>query len=104
MPEKNFDTPKIDAYVCPNLHIIITEQICEGKTPQRVNCMQCDENAKSLQGEVNQNFRGVIEWYKPSEKDVENILAGMEKPEANRFREIINQGGLISRHKTIKPD
>lgn len=98
------DKPKIDAYVCPNLHIVITEQTCEGKTPERVNCMQCDAIAKSLHWEVNQDFRGMVEWYKPTPKEVEDILAGMSKPEANRFREIINQNGLISRPKVLPKD
>lgn len=105
MPKKLvFDKPLIDAYVCPNLHIMITEQICEGNTPQATNCLQCDQHAHSMRHRVNQEFRGIIEWYEPTPKEVQNILEGMDKAQQNRFKDIIQKGGLISRPKKMPTD
>lgn len=94
---------RIDAYVCPELHVIITE-ISEkapvnSKIMPRIGCPQCGQPAQSQGFNVNQSFKASIEWYCPDENEIKAASLKMDKPEYNRFVEYVNKGGLLSRLK-----
>ncbi len=94
---------RIDAYVCPDLHIIITE--VSEKAPEnskimpRIGCPKCGQPAQSQGFNVNQSFKASVEWYRRDENEIKAAALSMEKPEYNRFLEYINKGGLLSKLK-----
>lgn len=94
-------TLKIDAYVCPELHILLTEKVDEGKQPMRISCIQCGQPAISLAYNVNQNFVATMEWYRPTEAEMQIEMLKMKTPEFNRFKEFIIKGGLLARPKQV---
>lgn len=90
---------RIDAYVCPDLHIIIT-QIAEGhngKPPALISCPQCKQRAQSQGYNVNQNFKPMVEFYTPSTDEIKALTISMDKAEFNRFTELVNKGMMASR-------
>lgn len=97
----------IDAYICYNLHILITKVVAEdGKVPPVIACPKCGTEARSQGFHVNQNFTAVYEWYKPTQADILRITSEMQPPEANRLIDMTNKGLLLSRpvsEETIKP-
>jgi len=58
--------PKINAYICPKLHVTITRDCEEGVTPFIILCPKCQGHAKSQMYTVEQNLTPTHEWYKPS--------------------------------------
>jgi hypothetical protein len=98
--------PRIDAYICPDLHATITILLenQNGRPPANIKCTQCDQQARSQGFYVNQNFSPIFEWYKPTEEEVKELANKIkEKPEYNRFCDLINKGMLVSR-LYVKPE
>lgn len=97
----------VDAYVCYNLHIVITKISAEdGKVPPSIACPKCGTEARSQGFHVNQNLTPIYEWYKPTQADILRLTSTMQPPEANRLIEMTNKGLLLSRpiiDETIKP-
>jgi len=91
-----------NAYVCQNLHHVITVNTNDGFVPDRIVCPQCDTDSYSMSFLINQEFPAVIEFYKPSEAEMQAAELRMTEGQAKAHRDYINKGGLIS--KPIKKE
>lgn len=97
-----------DAYICNNLHYVITLHKDDGTTPMFMNCPICKERATSRMGQVNQNLPATYEWFKPTpaeldaeikkfieqnkftdKKQIEQVTAG--------YKDHVGRGGLLLR-------
>lgn len=97
----------VNAYVCPDLHTMITKNNDDGYIPEMVGCMQCNQESKSLHFDVNQSLGHAIEWYKPTEGEMNAAMLKMDEVKSAGYKEYILRGGLISKlrekDEEIKP-
>lgn len=87
----------INAYVCENLHSMVTINTDAGFIPSAVACPQCGAESHSMNYLVNQNLPPVVEWFKPSEGEMQATELTMNAEQAKIFRTHILKGGLMSR-------
>lgn len=88
----------INAYICPNIHVTITKNLDNGFIPERLACPDCDQISVTMMYLVNQEkFTPVIEWFKPTEGEIQAAELSMSKEHAKSHRDYVNKGGLISR-------
>lgn len=93
----------INAYVCPDLHTMITVNIDNGHIPDRVACKICDQPAVSMMYQVNQNLNPVVEWFRPTQGEMDAAMLTMDNQTAKEHKEYIYSGHLIARERiTIK--
>lgn len=79
---------KINAYICPELHITVTkDENEEGVTPFVIVCPKCQKHARSQMHVVNQSLKPTHEWYIPNNYD------GLGYHEI----EYVKSGGLLLR-------
>lgn len=95
--KKQKERKRIDAYICQDLHTTITKVIDEGSVPPMVTCPTCHQPARSMGFHVNQNFSHTVEWYKPTQAEMDAQSLKMKKDEFDRFKEYVTKGALISR-------
>lgn len=87
----------INAYICPNIHATITKNVDNGFIPDQIVCPKCDEPALSMVYHVNQNFTPIVEFFMPSESQIQAAELSLSKEQAASHRHYLNNGGLISR-------
>lgn len=96
----------VNAYVCPDLHVMITKNNDDGFIPEKVGCMQCGQESKSLHYDVNQNLGHAIEWFRPTEGEMAASMLTKDEAAAG-YKDYILRGGLISmlrpKDEEIKP-
>lgn len=88
----------IDAYICPDLHVLITRRIGDkGRPPAIVKCTQCNQAAQSQGYNINQALKPMVEWYIPDANELKTLTLNMDTAEFNRFTELVAKGMMISR-------
>lgn len=88
----------INAFICPDLHCTITKNVDDGFTPQAVGCPTCGQEAESRGYNVNQQLNPVIEWFRPSEAEMQASMLSKTPKDAEAYKNyIVLQKGLISR-------
>jgi hypothetical protein len=101
---------KINAYVCGNLHITITEDRDQGTTPMFIDCPQCkptsgtfptETMAGSMMYRVNQSLIATHEWYRPNKKELQDLYRDTKMGEFKDRAEYLKQGGLLFRKKEV---
>lgn len=100
---------KKNAYVCPQLHITVTEDRDEGTTPMFINCPDCgpaltpEEGEKRMAGSImyriNQNLSATHEWYKPTKTEMDDLYADLNPRSFKSILEHVKLGGLLLREK-----
>lgn len=95
----------VNAYICPDLHSVVTKNLHDGALPIEISCPQCQQPAMSMMYQVNQNLPHRIEWFRPTEAEMQAASLSMSDKQAAGHRDyVINQKGLISRIvPSIKP-
>lgn len=91
----------INAYICEDLHIIITKNMDNGYAPAQVGCPTCDKVCNSLGFNVNQNLSHAVEFFKPTEAQIQAASLTMTKKEHATHMDYLNRGGLISREAKL---
>ncbi len=92
----------VNAYVCSNLHFVITKNVDNGFIPQAIGCPKCKMEAFSMNYSVNQEFKPEVEWYKPTEGEIQAAELKMDAKQTASNRDYILKGGLISREVKLK--
>jgi len=87
----------VNAYICSELHSTITTNVDNGFIPDQIVCPKCDEVALSMVYHVNQNLTPIVEFFRPSESQIQAAELSMTKEQALSHRNYLNNGGLISR-------
>lgn len=87
----------INAYICENLHNILTKNIDNGFIPTQIKCPQCESVASSMMYQVNQNFGHTVEWFKPTEAEMQSHSLSLTESQIQSHREYVKKGGLVSR-------
>lgn len=87
----------VSAYVCTELHTIITKNRDNGHIPDQIYCPKCDNVASNLYYQVNQTFEPVIEFFKPSEGEIQSAALSMNKEQFKTHEHYLKAGGLVSR-------
>lgn len=87
----------INAYVCENLHSMVTKNVDDGITPPIVMCPQCGTRSYSMNYKVNQGLQPQIEWFKPSVGDMQAAELTMTPMQVKDYREQMKRGVLMSR-------
>lgn len=100
---------KKNAYVCPQLHITVTEDRDEGTTPMFIDCPNCPvlpsekeevkRMAVSLMYRINQNLNATHEWYKPTKSEMDDFFADMYPGAFQALHKHVKDGGLLIREK-----
>lgn len=81
---------KINIYVCSNCNKrTITIDKDDGTTPFMASCPECKSIAFSSFYNVDQDLIPTHEWYRPEEKELENL--------DEETQEYVNNGGLLLR-------
>ena len=103
------DHGKINAYVCGNLHVTVTEDRDVGTTPMFIQCPKCGmpttaeqellSMGRSLMYKVNQKEEATHEWYKPTEDEMADLCNDMSEGAFRQIAEHVKQGGLLFREK-----
>lgn len=98
---------KLNAYICPKLHHVITVNKADGVTPMFISCDKCGERASSRMYNVDQSLTPTHEWYKPTPEELEKAVQETvteQKIEAkdvemvrNSFKQHVDDGGLLLR-------
>jgi len=92
----------VNAYVCTELHTIITKNVDDGHIPDKIYCPKCDKIAGSLYYQVNQSFSPTIEFFRPTQAETKSATLTMSKEQYNEHIQYLNSGGLVSR--LIEPE
>lgn len=87
----------INAYVCENLHSMVTKNLDSGIIPPIVQYPQCESKSYSMNYRVNQGLQPQIEWFKPSQGDMQAAELTMKRDQVKDFRENVARGVLMSR-------
>jgi hypothetical protein len=87
----------INAYICPDLHSVVTKNVDEGMIPNEISCPQCAKPSISMMYQVTQTLPHRIEWFKPTDAEVKSQMLSMTDKQANAFKEYINNGGMANR-------
>lgn len=87
----------ISAYVCSDLHTIVTKNVDNGHIPDKIYCPKCDNVAIHLYYQVNQKFEPVMEWFKPTEAETQSAALTMTKQQYQTHIHYLQNGGLVSR-------
>ncbi len=83
---------RLNAYICEDLHITVTNDKDEGTTPFMIPCPVCNSAATSRMYKVNnknENLKPTHEWYKPEPKEWDLL--------SDNAIEHVKQGGLMLR-------
>ena len=87
----------INAYVCTNLHSMVTKNVDSGIIPQIVACPQCGTHSYSMNYKVNQGLEPQIEWFKPTAGEMQAAELVMTPVQVKDFRRDMARGVLMSR-------
>lgn len=83
--------PRINAYICNNLHITVTIDGDKGVTPMFISCPKCDGMASSRMYDVDTSIMPTHEWYLPNEADIKREAEDFVKNHSNiPYEEIYN--------------
>lgn len=92
----------VNAYVCTELHTIVTKNRDNGHIPDKIYCPKCDAQAISLYYQVNQSLTPVVEFFKPNEAEIQAAALSMSKENFKTHDHYLKSGGLVSRE--IEPE
>lgn len=87
---KQTNVGMLNAYVCPNLHVMVTYDYHKGTTPYMIKCRTCGEKAISYMYRVNQNNPNILTqaiWYTPCKEECDSLT--------HALAEHVTNGGLI---------
>ena len=87
----------VNAYVCQDLHTIITKNDDNGHIPDKIFCPKCDKPALSMYYQVNQTFSPQVVFFKPSESETKAATLNMSKEDYQSHIQYLQSGGLVSR-------
>jgi hypothetical protein len=87
----------VNAYICSNLHCLVTKNMDHGHIPERIACPKCDEMCVTMMYMVNQTFEPQVEWFKPSQNEMQASMLSMTPEDAKNHHDYIMNGGLVSR-------
>lgn len=87
----------VNAYVCSELHTIITKNKDDGHIPDKIYCPKCDKVAMSMYYQVNQSFSPTIEFFRPTQAETKSATLTMSKEQFDEHTRYLRGGGLVSR-------
>ena len=87
----------VNAYICPDLHSVVTKNIDDGFIPTEISCPQCAKPSISMMYQVNQKLPHRVEWYKPTDAEIKSQMLSMNNKQAATFKDYIAKGGLSNR-------
>lgn len=87
----------VNAYICSELHTIITKNVDDGHIPDKIYCPKCDKVAMSMYYQVNQSFYPTIEFFRPTEAETKSATLTMSKEQFEEHSRYLRGGGLVSR-------
>lgn len=97
--------PKTNAYVCNELHFVVTVDTIPGTTSMFINCPHCEKEGKHAMAQsrmynVNQSFNATHEWYKPAVADWQRLKVDITNKGVIEAMELhVQKGGLLLRLK-----
>lgn len=94
----------VNAYICENLHIVVTKNIDDGYIPTQTGCTQCDNVASSMMYQVNQNLGHSVEWFRPTEAEMQSHSLSLNPEQIKSHRDYVTKGGLVSRVSEAKKE
>lgn len=94
----------INAYICPDLHIMVTKNMDDGFIPSAVGCMTCGQESQSLHFNVNQNMGHTIEWFLQTEGEMQAEMLKMDAKKAEQYKSYVVGRGLTSRLRPTDED
>jgi len=93
----------LNAYICPDLHTVITKNVDDGFIPERIACPVCKQISTSLSYNVNQNFTPTIEFFMPTLAQQQSAELSMTKEQVISHQAYLKKRGLISREYKPNP-
>lgn len=94
----------VNAYICENLHIVVTKNVDDGYIPTQTGCTQCDKVASSMMYQVNQNLGHSVEWFRPTEAEMQSHSLSLNPEQIKSHRDYVTKGGLVSRVAETKKE
>jgi len=94
----------VNAYICENLHNILTKNIDNGFIPTQIKCPQCESVASSMMYQVNQNLGHSVEWFRPTEAEMQSHSLSLTADQIKSHRDYVTKGGLVSRVTEAKKE
>lgn len=94
----------VNAYICENLHIVVTKNVDDGYIPTQTGCTQCDKVASSMMYQVNQNLGHSVEWFRPTEAEMQSHSLSLNPEQIKSHRDYVTKGGLVSRVSEAKKE
>lgn len=94
----------VNAYICENLHIVVTKNLNDGVIPNQISCPQCSKAANSMMYQVNQNLGHSVEWFRPTEAEMQIHSLSLTADQIKSHRDYVTKGGLVSRVAEAKKE
>lgn len=94
----------VNAYICENLHTVVTKNLNDGAIPNQISCPQCGKVSNSMMYQVNQNLGHSVEWFRPTEAEMQSHSLSLTPDQIKSHRDYVTKGGLVSRVAEAKKE